>query len=419
MSVPALRRVAISMQIPLAMTQDPNSEWERGPFDNRWRLGTPKEVSGNRVGRRKYLSEGLDEILYEHRWHKTSFLPAPPVGGVARVKAAEIWRLPTTAPRPTGILIVHLCIDPAVDVLKTISDVVNHNPSHGADMRRWVDQIVDPWARVTSSHRRAQHVSLVTSDSSAMPDTPLVPIAPGVNGHNLWLASLIASGRYGPDVEMMADSGEFIAMSNRIRGLVGRGGIALVGLLPDNGASSGSSGFDYGGLEFFAEGLYTDTLLFASLQRLMIEQLRDELTEARTGRSSKEDLQRLERRLVDFRREYWRTDFAPQGSEDDFLVAYQNVFSLPGQLGEIAAQLGEYSAQVQRAEQELTNAVLGLVAIVAFPVSTAIGIWAGTDKRSLSELLGGLVVAGLFAAVVLSFRAGRAILRPLIQRKRP
>ena len=304
-------------------------------------------------------------------------------------------------------------------MLKTISEVVNHNPSHGAPMRAWLDQIVDPWARLATTHRRAEHVSVVTGDSSAMPDTPLVAITPGVNGHNLWLASLAASGRYGPDIDTMTDVGTYISMSNRIRGLVGRDGIALVGLLPDDGASDGTSGFDYGGLEFFAEGLYTDTLLFARLQRIMVGELRDELTTARVDGSSKSDLRRLEGRLVDFRREYWRTDFAPQGSQDDFLMAYQVENSLPGQLAEVAAQLAEYSAQVQRTEQELTNAILGLVTIVALPVSSAIAIWAGVDDRSLCQLLVGLGAAVVVIIMLLAIPAARALLAPLARRKRP
>jgi hypothetical protein len=419
MSLPALGRVAISMQITLAMDSDPGSEWQLGPLDNRWRRGTPREVAGNRAGRRRYLSEGLDNILYDERWHwEEPDLPAPPVAGVARVKAVEVWRLPTTAPRPTGILIVHLSIDPGGAVLKTISEVVNHNQSHGAAMREWVDKIVDPWARISASHRRAEHVSVVTGSSMTMPGTPSVAITSEVDGHNLWLASLAASGRYGPDVEMMGSAGTYISMSNRIRGLVGRDGIAVVGLLPDDGTSTGTTGFDYGFLDFSVEGLYTDTLLFARLQRIMIGELRDELADARTRGSSKDDLWRLERRLVDFRREYWRADFAPQGSQDDFLAAYQKENSLPGQLDEVASQLAEYSAQVQRTEQERTNAVLGLVAIVAFPVSSAVAIWAGIDDRSPGQLLVALGCAVAFALALLAIPGARALLRPLFRRNR-
>lgn len=417
MSVPALSRVAISMQITLAMDGDPGAEWQQGPWINRWRRGTPREVTGDRVGRRRYLSDGLDPILYDKRWHRESpQIAAPPVAGVSRVKAIEAWRLPTTAPRPSGILVVHLSIDPCSDVLKTISEVVNHNPSHGASMRAWINDLVDPWARIASSHRRAEHVSVVTSDSSAMPGTPMVSITGDVNGHDLWLASLAASGRYGPDTDLMAHAGTYISMSNRMRGLVGRDGIAVVGLQPDDGSSSGASGFDYGGLEFFAEGLYTDTLLFARLQRIMVGELRDELTAARLSGSSKQNLRQLERRLVDFRREYWRTDFAPQGSQDDFLVGYQSENSLPSQLSEIAGQLAEYSAQVQRTEQELTNAILGLVTIIAFPVSSAIAIWAGIDNRSLCQLLIALASAVAVTVGLIAIPGARALLKPLIRR---
>ncbi|MDO7883432.1 hypothetical protein [Antiquaquibacter soli] len=413
-----LRRAAISMQIPLALSADPDSTWQVGPFNNRWREGSDRELSGDRVGRRKYLIEGLDEILYNNRWHQSSpSLSLPPVAGVTKVKAVEVWRLPTTGPRPNGILIVHLSIDPDADVLRVINKVVNHNPSHGGAMRLWVDEIVDPWGRIVSSHRRAEHVSLVTSDSSTMPDTPLVKVSKKIDGHNLWLASLEASGRYGPDVTMMPNVGTYIPMSNRIRGLVGRGAIALVGLLPDDGSSRGATGFDYGGLEFFAEGLYTDTLLFARLQRIMVGELRDELAEARNSGTGKQALWRLERRLVDFRRIYWRTDIAPQGSQDDFLRAYQAENAVPAQLAEVAAQLTEYSAQVQRTEQEITNALLGLVTVVALPISSAIAIWAGIDERTVCQLLIALGIAMALAAVLVATPAARSLLKPLFKKK--
>ena len=419
MAAARLQRAAISMQIPVTMLRAPGPDWRGGPYANQWRRGTSRVVSGDRVGRRKYLNEGLDEILYEKRWHKIAPpVPAVPSHDGLRVKAIEVWGMPTTAPRPNGMLIVHLAIDPSVNVLEAINQVVNHNPSHGGPMREWLNVIVSPWARVLSSHRRAQHVSLVTSSAEIMPDTPLTKVGDKINGHNLWLTSLIASGRYGPDVDMMTGAGVFVAMSNRIRGLVGRNGIGLVGLLPDNGESSGEQGFDYGGLEFFAEGLYTDTLLLAQLQRVLLGELRDELTDAMSRGATKDDLQKLERRLLEFRRQYWRTDFAPQGSQDDFLVAYHSTNSLPGQLDEFASQLSEYASQVQRVEQELTNAVLGIIAIIGLPFTVMIAIWDGIGNESVFQLPCALMIASILSGAIFAFPGGRAILKPLLRRKR-
>jgi hypothetical protein len=117
---------------------------------------------------------------------------------------------------------------------------------------------------------------------------------------------------------MIGSVGTVVGMSLSLRGLVSKTGIALVGLQADSGRSDGSLGFDYGGAEFFVEGLYSDTMLLAQLQKYNVRELRGKLNTARAAGGHADQLGSLEQELVAFRATYWRNDFAPQGSQDDF-----------------------------------------------------------------------------------------------------
>jgi len=190
----------------------------------------------------------------------------------------------------------------------------------------------------------------------------------------------------------------------------------------DTGISDGSQGFDFGGAEFFVHGLYTDTLLLALLQKSALLSFRERLFEARKHGLQKSDLQSLESDLVDFRAGYWRTDFAPQGSEDDFLTAYQTIFGLPAILEELRLQISEYASQFQRREQEITNGVLYILAFLGLPTTIALTVWAGIEGHTPAQLwiYGSCVLA--FSALFLIIPGIRqpawALLRKAPQRNR-
>lgn len=87
------------------------------------------------------------------------------------------------------------------------------------------------------------------------------------------------------------------------------------------------------------------------------------------------------------------------------------------ELSELALEIGEYAGQVQRQAQEVTNAVLGLVAIVAFPISLSVAIWTGVEHRTLFQLLL-FLVGGLAMSVGLFLLPGsRSLLREFVRKK--
>jgi hypothetical protein len=291
---------------------------------------------------------------------------------------------------------------------------VNHNEQHGKKMRTWIEGVLPSCATVYPLHRRAEHITLITFDSARMASLP------GLNKVNrrfladAWLAYLANSGRIVPDVEMIGSVGTLIGMSVSLRGLVSRAGIALVGLLEDSGRSDGSQGFDYGGAEFFVEGLYSDAMLLAQLQRNKVRELREKLNDARASGAKAQQLVGLERELIAFRVSYWRTDFAPQGSQDDFLKAYHNVHGVFAELEEVHNQISEYSDQVQRRQQQLTNAVLGILTVLAFPLGIAVAIWSGIGKHTVGDLLLALGIGVALAVLTLLLPGTRTLLGALL-----
>ena len=410
-----LVRLATSFTVPLVLDKAPPEPWLGGPFENQWRTGA-RSLDGTRVGRRKYLNDGLDPILYEDRWHRSLAGPCLALSEL-ELKGAEVLRIPSVLPHPTGLLVVHANVTPkgGANALGALSRAVNHNDSHGEAMRSWLEELVRPWARVHTQHRRSQHVTLATSSARLMPGTGAEPGSQD-EGHDSWLARLAASGRHAPDPDRLDSAGVFVGMSAKLRGCVSRSGIAVVGLEPDSGASDGANGFDYGGAEFFVEGLYTDVLLLGQLQAYGIHSLREQLNSARERGSAKADLEALELKVIDFRRKYWRSDFAPQGSQDDFLAGYQEVHGHKRSLDELASQITEYSSHVQRREQELTNALLGFFALLALPISAAIAIWAGIDHRTARQLVIALTCAAVLVGLILCLPGARQLLRQLLRR---
>ena len=113
---------------------------------------------------------------------------------------------------------------------------------------------------------------------------------------------------------------------------------------------------------------------------------------------------------------YWRRDFAPQGSQDDFLKAYQETNGVATDLGEVHDQIREYSDQVQRHQQELTNAVLGILTVLAFPLGIATAIWGGVANHTLVQLGVALGIGLLFAALTLLLPGTRTMLRGILPR---
>ena len=157
-------------------------------------------------------------------------------------------------------------------------------------------------------------------------------------------------------------------------------------------------------------------MLLAQLQKYKVRELRERLNSARAAGGRADQLASLEQETIAFRVMYWRRDFAPQGSQDDFLKAYQDTNGVAIDLGEVHDQIREYSDQVQRHQQELTNAVLGILTVLAFPLGIATAIWAGVANHTFVQLGVALGLGLLFAALTLLLPGTRTMLRGILPR---
>lgn len=418
-SADGLQRIMTSMVVPLHQVDLPDG-WELGPLPGAWRAGTGKAVSGDIGGRLPYIDDGLEDLLY--RRGGTSLIRRhhiydPPLSGPrpgAVAEALEILQLPTAAPIANALLVVHVRIDPAQsvkDIKHSLNYITNHNPRHADGARSWIREIVEPWATVSRSHRRAQHVTLVTGKSPTLPNMDEPPTGDPVDTTTLWLAALASSGRYRPDPaslkgpQLESSEAHLVWMSDNLRGVVSRDGFMMVGLKADTPGTGGRHGFDYDGAQFFAQGLYTDVLLLATAQRLGLDALSMDVESLHADRSALRALDMFEKSFSDFRSYVWRQTFAPQGSQDEVLVALQAMQHLPEQESRVARSLTEVSAQSSRVEQMEVGNLLRTLTILGVAWGF---VWTWLDGNKIKWRFNAIWVVAVLVLCLLIVRPGFA-----------
>ena len=234
------------------------------------------------------------------------------------------------------------------------------------------------------------------------------PIRDPVDTTTLWLATLASSGRYHPDPaslngpQLESSEAHLVWMSDNLRGVVSRDGFMMVGLKSDTLGTGGRHGFDYDGAQFFAQGLYTDVLLLATVQRLGLDALSKDVESLHADRSALRALDVFEKSLSDFRTYVWRQTFAPQGSHDEVLGALQAMQHLPEQESRVARSLTELSAQSSRVVQEQVGNLLRTLTILGVVWGFA---WTWLDGNQIGWRFNAI---GVFAVLVL----GLLVVRP-------
>jgi hypothetical protein len=314
-----------------------------------------------------------------------------------------------------GILVVHGAIAAASSdhFLSDVKTVVNHNPMHGSDMRGWLTSLLGDCGTIDPTSRRATFLVLATPEATVLPRFDAGPAFAEWTSADQWLWRLSRANRYSPDPESLATArAQQLLLSADLRAAVSRDGIALVGLRADRGSLDRTEFFN--GAQFFTHGLYTDVLLVALAQRLLISKLGSAIHAVASGEASEDDLDRLERRLLAFRSNYWISDFAPQGAQNDFLRLYQVEHRLGDRLQQIATDISDYSRRVQISASEATNAALGIIALVGLPLSIAIYIWQSVSRARTVALLASLGVAlAIIVAMMRLHPVGRRLWRLL------
>jgi hypothetical protein len=402
----------------------PGLTWHAGPLEMSWRVGTPKEVRSNTAGRVYYLNEGLEACLYRSendpiRWHKLEAQPLPnPLAGT--VTAVELLSLPSLSrrlPSLLGLAAIHIRTEEVShrEAREVVYAVTNLNRRHGTSMRELVDSLLSGDAMLTSNSRRVPAVSyLYTSEYSTSPFAEALEAA---STTQQWLYLLDNQARIPPSLEqLVAASGRDIPVSDDYCARVTAQGISIV---TEPGPVTPSRLSANEAISFFARGLYVDLLLFCHSQTVLLRDISVRATAALEGNSTEDALDKLRGAVLRFRRLYLRSDFAPQPPYDHFLQEYDRAVQLESALTRVQKDIDDLASMVQSALTRQTNAFLGLITIVALPLTAAISIWQVLDRGNVLSLVVSLAIAGLVGLTLVLGTNARALIKDIRVRRRP
>lgn len=374
----SFRRVSVSLLVTLELVGSPPLNWLPGPMRTVWRGGTSREVNGSRAGRLAYVNPWIAPLVYDRKdasVRRHLFLGTPlPLGMNGTLDAMELVTTVVLNPFPTGILVLHAslnCSDTS-ELRAALDQLTNHNIRHRTSTRDWIESLTNPWARIHRTHRRAQHVTLVTRGGDSWPNW--LSGSDGAPDDDVMLALVGFSGRYRPDPAWNPAGVDerqrvrLVRMSDNLRGLVTRDGLAIIGLNRDDGGSGGAHGFDYDGAEFFARGLYVDTMLVLAQQRLALDAIEFDFRQARAN-PSLPAIQSIEGAVDHYRNSIWGTGLAPQGSQDDVLGGMQAVGALVSRDDQLTESLSELSSRLRRDEQERIGVIIRTVTLIGVPAT--------------------------------------------------
>lgn len=408
--MPALARCDVVLVVPVFIPSEPKEPFEAGPLALRWRIGRRDELAATAESRRSYTSDGLLPLLWANtvRWHhEVSDLAMPKTGFV--LSGVEVVRLTPDALRAAGrvdsqkangVALLHgtLPVQNGERVPRALHRTCNIDPSHGRAQREWISRQLPEGTTVSASTREALACTLITAANRLPRLFPRQEYADW-QLEEQWLWSLYYSARYLPDAENIDDLRALrIRMSSKVRGIVSHRGLSLVGTTRDPGRDTPTNFYD--GTTYHLRTLYADAVALACLQRIFLEAIGGAV--ARTGRHEpkRDEVARLERDLLSFRRTYWSAHFGRREAIDVILAACQDQFGLQAEMDRLTRDLGEFSRQVQAAASETTNAILGLLTAVGLPITVGIAMWQGLADNDYPSLwktvaLSGVVSLGL------------------------
>jgi hypothetical protein len=393
---PALARCDVVLLVPVVVSSEPKAPFEGGPLPLRWRIGRRDEVAAKAESRRSYTSDGLLPLLWADtvRWHREASDLTMPKTGFA-LSGVEIVRLTPEALHvagavgdrgANGVALLHgtLPVQEGEKVPRALHRTCNIDPSHGVGQREWIGQQLPEGSAVSSSTREALACTLVTAVNRLPELFPRQEYAEW-RLEDRWFWSLYYSARYLPDTENLDDLRALqIRLSSKVRGIVTHRGLSLVGTAQDPGRGTPVNFYD--GTTYHLRTLYADAVALACLQRIFLDAIGGAV--AKTGRHEpkREEVARLERELLSFRRTYWSAHFGHRESMDVILAACQRQFGLQAEMDRLVRDLGEFSRQVQAVASETTNAILGLLTAGGLPITVGVAMWQGLADNDYPSL---------------------------------
>jgi hypothetical protein len=377
--------------------------------------------------RASYVGQRLLSLLWDSgvRWHQEFRHPVVAPDGF-RLKALELVRLNAAMRRSLGRLRVQASANAVALLHGELPDVpdrglpdalaraVDLNAHHATNQRAWVTDLLPAGSLISATERVALHGTFIAAadDLPRLYDGP-VPTDWEAADEWLWAMYHISASLPGPDAGQRLKNLR-VSFPSQVRCLVGHGGFALVGVGPDRDAGHRY----YDGADFHLATFYSDVLALVRLQNLVLEALEAEVTDIAQDVPRRVDVSRLERDLLVFRRTYWAAGFGSPKAVDHMLRAAQQDSEFQKALDHITDDLAELSRQVQGAEAESTNAILGLLAAFGLPLGAGLAIWQGLPSAGVWPLCWTLLATVLAAGGLMTAFPGLRSLLGVLRGRR-
>ncbi|RSO50653.1 hypothetical protein DMH15_00635 [Streptomyces sp. WAC 06725] len=423
------RREAV-LVAAVRIEQAPNDTYTPGPLERRWRVGRPNEVVSHADRRTAYTSPQLVPLLWapDVRWHREWDEEAVSPAGF-RLNAIELVRLGgsmnaalmdmETPAAANGVALLHGTL-PAVrpaDLPKALQFCVDidRQHRHGAQ-RQWVSGQLPNGCRIAETQRKMNHGVFVT----ARRELPRLDENSGLDAAGQWLWKLLNTTEYALPIEAGEELEESrLRLPAHVRGVAGARGLCMVGTAADPNSEQASDYQYYDGSSYHLSTLYADALALAGLQQIVLDAFGREV--ARMGESEplRRKVGQMERDLLIFRRSYWAADFGRQAACTAIVRNVRRGCGLPEALQSLVTDLGELARQVQAAETETTNAILGLLAAIGLPLATGLAIWQGLSQADAASLYRTLGITCLTTVLLMiAFPGLRRLFTSLFHRRR-
>ncbi|MFI2613728.1 hypothetical protein [Streptomyces sp. NPDC018584] len=318
-----------------------------------------------------------------------------------------------------GVALLHGTL-PAVrpaDLPKSLQFTANIDAHHRqGEQRQWVSSHLPSGCHIAETEREMVHGVLVTPRY----ELPIFHEGLEFDAAEQWLWKMLYATEYAPPHEAGEELRELhLRLPAAVRGVAGARGLSVVGTAADPNPEQPPNYQYYDASSFHLATLHSDALALACLQRIVLDAFGREV--ARMGESEplRRKVGQLERDLLTFRRSYWAAEFGRQAVCTAIMRNFQRDCGLPEALQSLISDLGELSRQVQVAETETTNAILGLLAAVGLPLATGLAIWQGLPQASEASLYRTLGITGLTTMLLMSAFPGlRRLFVTLFRRPR-
>ncbi|MFG2464509.1 hypothetical protein ACGFXB_03395 [Streptomyces canus] len=298
-------------------------------------------------------------------------------------------------------------------------ELSNLDPIHGATVRALVSDLLPPGVDIATEVRRSRLMSLVWADETGLP--AIADYLSNWPPREQWLWYLATA--HLPEAISVSDKAlqrvesQSIHLSDEWAAFIASEGLAWVSHAPPVGTFAG---MDYVAQRRFRfDTIETDAVLLAELQDAVIGQVGRDIYQARAHSSLRASLLEMRSALRAFRSMYWGSTLTERGLTNTLLERLQEVRQIPKRLSELRHIVSEATNEVSEQDLRMISSSLGVLAVLGFPTSTALAIWAGLSPgnptATLFWALGGSLTAT--AVILISLPGLRRLVRDLTERE--